>query len=99
MTIKIHFIDEMIKSQQDHISGNKSVVHFILTQEDLRRRYKSSGNFIDRALCGNGSAHTNKSGLWKDVTCPACLKYKDNPELIERNIPQYNAVFHATFKR
>lgn len=51
-------------------------VHYLITQEELRQRYKSTGNFAPRAICGNGEPHyrlmTTRSR--RLVTCKACKK-------------------------
>lgn len=47
--------------------------HYRLTQAQQRKRTGRNGNFSDRALCGNGSAHAILRAERGAVDCPTCL--------------------------
>lgn len=49
------------------------VVHFGLSQEQMRRKTGSTGDFAGpRPLCGNGSFHCTTTDQAFQVTCEAC---------------------------
>jgi len=51
---------------------SKAIIHFLLTEDDMRQKTKSAGRFSKQALCGNGSYHSRKEKT--GVTCPICLE-------------------------
>lgn len=51
----------------------KLVVHFGMTQDEARAKFKSTGNFEGPLpLCGNGNYHCHVSRNWDTVNCTAC---------------------------
>lgn len=49
-------------------------VHYLITEEELQRRFKSKGQFQPRAICGYGKPHfrIKHTRSFKAVTCPDC---------------------------
>lgn len=49
------------------------VVHFGLTEQQMRAKYQSTGSFGGpRPLCGNGSFHCKVTDKAFEVTCTVC---------------------------
>jgi hypothetical protein len=53
----------------------KDVIHLRLSQDQMRRKTGSNGDFQGpMPLCGNGSAHARVDVRHTSVTCEACKK-------------------------
>lgn len=49
------------------------MIHYLMTQDEQRRKYGSTGNYEPAALCGNGSYHAEKTRDVHAVDCPQCV--------------------------
>lgn len=48
-------------------------IHFGLVEKELQRKYRSLGNFRDRApMCGNGNFHAHTTRNPQNVSCELC---------------------------
>jgi len=50
------------------------MLHYELTQTDMRIKCKSQGDFGSHPICGNGQAHLRLTKVKKIVTCSECKK-------------------------
>lgn len=50
------------------------MLHYRVTQQELRAKYRSDADYQPAPLCSNGSAHAVLTSDRRKVDCPACLQ-------------------------
>lgn len=74
-----------------------SVIHLGLTQEEMRAKSGSNGDFAGpNPLCGNGSAHAEVTDVARRVSCVACLLKMNPPQRGPLNSYKVEAVAELT---